>query len=222
MASVTEDFWLRATGPGHLVAHLAGCGARPRKLRLFGVAVCRSIWELLTHPSQRQAVWLAEQLADDRLSFADPSVRGMTVGGAPLYSPAISAARAVLDRHPLTAASQAPMHAANAARFRAGRKCSRFSAFRAERVRQAELLRCLFGNPFRPVVFDPAVRLWNGGAAVPLATEMYESRNFGKAPLLADMCEDAGVTDAQLLEHLRGPGPHARGCFAVDLLLGRG
>jgi hypothetical protein len=50
---------------------------------------------------------------------------------------------------------------------------------------------------------------------------MYESRDFGKAPLLADMLEDAGVSDTQVLEHLRGPGPHVRGCFAVDLVLGR-
>jgi hypothetical protein len=50
---------------------------------------------------------------------------------------------------------------------------------------------------------------------------MYESRDFSRAPLLADMLEDAGVSDAQLLDHLRGPGPHARGCFAVDLVVGR-
>jgi hypothetical protein len=50
---------------------------------------------------------------------------------------------------------------------------------------------------------------------------MYESRDFGQAPLLADMLEDAGVSDAQLLGHLRGPGPHARGCFAVDSVLER-
>jgi hypothetical protein len=83
------------------------------------------------------------------------------------------------------------------------------------------LLRCNFGNPFRPVAFDPALRQWNGGAAVALAMELYNSRDFSRAPLLADMLEDAGVSDAQLLDHLRGPGPHARGCFAVDLVLGR-
>jgi hypothetical protein len=58
-------------------------------------------------------------------------------------------------------------------------------------------------------------------AAVALAREMYISRDFGRAPLLADMLEDAGATDVQLLAHLRGPGPHTRGCFAVDLILGK-
>jgi mannitol/fructose-specific phosphotransferase system IIA component (Ntr-type) len=87
---------------------------------------------------------------------------------------------------------------------------------------QCAMLRCLFGNPFRPVAFDPTVWQWNGGCAVTLATAMYESHDFSRAPLLADMLEDAGVSDAQLLGHLRGPEPHARGCWFVDLLLDKG
>jgi hypothetical protein len=39
--------------------------------------------------------------------------------------------------------------------------------------------------------------------------------------VLADMLEEAGCSDPQLLGHLRSPGPHVRGCFAVDALLGR-
>ncbi len=91
----------------------------------------------------------------------------------------------------------------------------------AERATQADLLRCLLGNPFRPVAFDPALRLANREAAVALARELSDGRDFSKAPLLADMLEDAGATDPRLLGHLRRPGPHARGCFAVDLLLDR-
>jgi hypothetical protein len=87
------------------------------------------------------------------------------------------------------------------------------------RETQCLLVRCIFGNPFRLVTFDPAWRWWNGGAAVVLAKDMHESRNFRQAPLLADMLEDAGATDTHLLDHLRGPGPHARGCFAIDLVL---
>jgi hypothetical protein len=68
---------------------------------------------------------------------------------------------------------------------------------------------------------DPAWRWWNGGAAIALAQHMYESRDFGDAALLADMLEDAGATDPQLLDHLRGPGPHTRGCFAVEVVLGK-
>jgi hypothetical protein len=56
---------------------------------------------------------------------------------------------------------------------------------------------------------------------VVLAQELYDSRDFSHAPLLADVLEDAGCTDAQLLDHLRGSGPHARGCWAVDLFLAK-
>jgi hypothetical protein len=98
---------------------------------------------------------------------------------------------------------------------------ARHSSLKGVNEAQAGLLRCIFGNPFRPVTFDPAIQQWNGGAAVILATEMYESRNFSRAPLLADRLEYASVSDDQLLDHLRGPGPHTRGCFAVDLVLGR-
>jgi hypothetical protein len=93
-------------------------------------------------------------------------------------------------------------------------------AYAAERKVQADILRELVGNPYRPIARDPAWRRWNGRALLVLAGEMYESRDFRLVPLLADMLEDAGVTDPQLLDHLRGPGPHTRGCFAVDLVLG--
>jgi hypothetical protein len=54
-----------------------------------------------------------------------------------------------------------------------------------------------------------------------LATSIYVSHAFDRIPLLADALEDAGCTDAELLGHLRGPGPHVRGCWAVDVVLGK-
>jgi hypothetical protein len=88
----------------------------------------------------------------------------------------------------------------------------------AERVVQAGLVRCVFGNPFRPVAFDPA---WRTEAAVSLVRGMDETRDFAAMPVLADALEDAGCADAELLAHCRGPGPHARGCHALDRVLGR-
>jgi hypothetical protein len=78
------------------------------------------------------------------------------------------------------------------------------------------LLRDIFGNPFRPVSFSPA---WRTDTAVALARQMYESRDFGAMPILADALQDAGCDDADILEHCRGPGPHVRGCWVVDLVL---
>lgn len=87
-----------------------------------------------------------------------------------------------------------------------------------ETAAQADLVRCVFGNPFRPVAFEAA---WRTEAVVALARGMDESSDFAALPVLADALEDAGCADAELLAHCRGAGPHARGCHAIDHVLGR-
>jgi hypothetical protein len=81
---------------------------------------------------------------------------------------------------------------------------------------------------FRPVAADPAWLAWHGGAIVKLAQAVYEERELpsghldaSRLAVLADMLEEANCSDPQLLGHLRGPGPHVRGCFAIDALMGR-
>ena len=86
-------------------------------------------------------------------------------------------------------------------------------------VEQADLLRDIFGNTVRQVAFDPS---WRTSTAVALAKWMYEARDFTAAPILADALEDGGCNDENTLNHLRGPGAHVRGCWPVDLVLGRG
>jgi hypothetical protein len=102
------------------------------------------------------------------------------------------------------------------------------TAFSNQHGVQASILREIFGSPFRPVLLPPSLPAWNDGLVVNLATAIYEGRSLPSGHLdaerlmvLADAIEECGCTDASLLEHLRGPGPHYRGCFAVDLLLGR-
>jgi hypothetical protein len=74
----------------------------------------------------------------------------------------------------------------------------------------------LFGNPFRPITPNPS---WLTPTVTSLAQGIYEDRAFDRLPILADALEDAGCTNADILEHCRGPGPHVRGCWVVDLLL---
>jgi len=85
--------------------------------------------------------------------------------------------------------------------------------------RFCRLLRDTFGNPFRPVVIDPAWLHWNGGTIVRLAAAIYDERRFQDMPVLADALEEAGCGDAHLLDHCRQPGEHARGCWLLDHLL---
>src|SRR5262249_2457089 len=95
-----------------------------------------------------------------------------------------------------------------------------------ERAAQVSLVREFLGNPFRPLVLAPSVFHWNDRIIPKLAGALYADRALPSGPLdngrlaiLADAVEEAGCTDAEVLAHLRGPGPHVRGCWALDALL---
>jgi hypothetical protein len=93
------------------------------------------------------------------------------------------------------------------------------------------LLRDIFGNHFRPLPPSKGQRawqdqkrrwlIWNDGTILKLTQAIYDERAFDRLPILADALEDAGCEDPDILAHLRSPGPHYRGCWAVDLLLGK-
>ena len=83
---------------------------------------------------------------------------------------------------------------------------------------QAAVLRDIFGNPFRPVTAD---RSWLTSTVVSLAQGIYAERAFDRLPILADALQDAGCEHPDVLGHCRGSGPHVRGCWVVDLLLGK-
>jgi len=74
------------------------------------------------------------------------------------------------------------------------------------------------GNPFRPVAFDPA---WRTETVVGLATGIDEVGAYERLPVLADALQEVGGEYEQVLTHARGPGPHVRGCWLVDLVQGR-
>ncbi|MBP3959086.1 hypothetical protein J8F10_27900 [Gemmata sp. G18] len=86
------------------------------------------------------------------------------------------------------------------------------------RALESQSLRCIFGNPFRPAVANPA---WFTSTVLALATGIYEDRAFDRLPILADALQDAGCENADILNHCRSDGPHVRGCWVIDLLLGK-
>ncbi len=102
-------------------------------------------------------------------------------------------------------------------RFKSQFECDR-DAMAAHKAAQANLVRDLFGNPFRPVTLDPMALT---PTVEQFAESVYDDRSFERLPILADALEEAGCTDAAILGHCRGPGPHARGCWVLDLLLGK-
>ena len=95
-----------------------------------------------------------------------------------------------------------------------------YNAFLArERAWQANALRDIFGNVFKPIAWETA---WCTSTVIALAKQMYDARDFGAMPILADALQDAGCEDAATLEHCRNPeGNHVRGCWVVDQILGK-
>jgi len=245
---MTEADWLAASDPQGMLTFLRGTGvATDRKLRLFSAACCRRLWHLLTRHSAQRVVEVAELLADGGTSHEDLAkawqyviapdgfaasgwaawlVAGLVV--MPPGSPAVaaSAARLALQAsNDTSAARTAPpgreieaARAAWAAAVKAGDD---------ERGAQACMLRDLLGPfPFRPVSLPPSLRAWKDGLLVSLAQSAYEHRLFfghldpARLAVLADALDEAGCTDAALVSHLRAPGPHVRGCWALDAVLG--
>jgi hypothetical protein len=76
----------------------------------------------------------------------------------------------------------------------------------------------MFGNPYRPVAIDPT---WRTENVMLLARTAYEDNAWDRMPILGDALEEAGCQSREVLDHCRGPGPHARGCWLVDAILDR-
>jgi hypothetical protein len=179
----------------------------------------------LTVPESRQAVGAAELYADGYASA--PDLRALAaIARRDRYGAVFAAVVACISDDAAYAANTrkaapgvaylAAMAVGNASHPRDWK-----ASKRAELEAQSELLRCVFGNPFRPTTKIQPAWLDHNGRAKRLAQGIYDDRAFHWEPRLADALEDAGCTDAELLGHLRGPGPHVRGCWAVDLLLAK-
>ena len=221
-----------------------------RKLRLFACACCRRLWHMLIDERSRQAVKVAEAFADGLTSLEERRASYFQVrdyieeerrafyvqvhGYAPDFAP-YEAVAAAVSRRPFNGAVEASRWAAIAWGAAADADWPGLDDIEVghrerdqERSRQAALLPDIFGNPFRPVTISPTVLIWNDGVVVRLAQAAYEQRHLPEGTLdksllaiLADSLEEAGCTDADTLGHLRGPGPHVRGCWPVDLCLGK-
>lgn len=92
---------------------------------------------------------------------------------------------------------------------------------RLEALDAVELVHDVFGNPFCPPALDPSWLQWRRRTVPRMACVIYRKRCFRNLPTLADALEEAGCRDAAILTHCRAPLEHVRGCWVVDLLLGK-
>jgi len=223
---MTEEEWLACDDPEPMF-DLLPTDASDRKLRLFGVACCRHVEEhLWAGIGSHVAIKVAEEYADglstvEELRTAQQAVESHLelYPGEPVYDASFWACSKAMNE----AAWRCAFYAANCTMRPfdgKGPECDteavtvRITATRA----QAAFLRDIFGNPFRYVAVDSA---WLTSTVKALARQMYESRDFPAMPILADILEDAQCDTAEILNHCREPGPHVRGCWVVDLVLGK-
>jgi hypothetical protein len=101
------------------------------------------------------------------------------------------------------------------------RESFRWSTDNNDRQAVCRIVRDLFGNPFREVVIDPTWLAWNDGMVQKLARGIDDEKATDRLPILADALEDAGCDNADVLTHCRSGGEHWRGCWVIDLLLGK-
>jgi hypothetical protein len=225
---MTEQEWLEGDNPLKMVESRRSGLANERKLRLFGCACCRRVWGRLPGQASRDAVAVAERYADGLATRKDLKAAWLACGGdAPTTTldPAHTAAQVSLKMAAFWTAYNAQCLAAWTGTLLASQIAAHQAAREAEGRHQGKLLHDIFGNPLRPATFSPA---WQTTQVLALAQAAYEQRELPAGTLdatrlavLADALEEAGCTDQALPGHLRGPGPHVRGCWAVDLVLGK-
>jgi hypothetical protein len=225
---MTEEEWLACEDPSSKVYALHGIGRERgyRRKFLFFICACFRRGRGL-HPEALRAVTVLEKHADGGADFAE------VVALREKHDRPDSPARALFTdgigadsftwREPFWqyhAAWQTASALASAAIARKPGRPPRAAVADREQSRIAlhSLVRDIFGNPFRPVTFSPE---WRTNTAVSLARQMYDSRDFSAMPILADALQDAGCDNDNILSHCRGEGPHVRGCWVVDLVLGK-
>jgi hypothetical protein len=93
--------------------------------------------------------------------------------------------------------------------------------YEAECESLSHYVHCVFGNPFCPVAVNPTWLTWNDSTIVKIAQTIYDERAFDRLPILADALQDSGCNHEDILDHCRSAGPHVRGCWVVDALLGK-
>jgi hypothetical protein len=210
---MTEREWLASASPVAMLAH-AGADGYERPALFYASALCRLHPELLSDTLRR---WgdvvervlrgeLPAKILDDFQELTEGEAGHLSRQGPPAarayYSVLEDAVFCTWTAAPAEYESDIPAEALGAMRWVAAR-----------------FVRDIFGNPFRPVRFSPA---WRTATAVALARGMYEAREFGAMPILADALQDAGCDNEDVLTHCRDAGgTHVRGCWVIDSVLAR-
>jgi hypothetical protein len=205
-----EQTWLTKNRLAPMLSFLQRIQLSKRKASLVAVGFVGRLSDTLGDAASGCAIESLEAFVDGNVS-----VEELRVAAAALdHSPSVYAVELIIRFASTYAPNFDWRHFAWAVAARLG------EGNRAKnRAVQVQVLRDIFGNPFRPVAFDAD---WRTSTAVALAKQMYESRDFSAIPILADALQDAGCDIDNVLTHCRNTnGAHVRGCWVVDLVLGK-
>jgi hypothetical protein len=227
---MTEAEWLvQQRTPKPILTFLRGKKPSARKLRLFAAACCRRVWSLHSEEGQG-AVTVVEQFADGLAGEVELEVARRSCPDGSLDPVRAAAERGL------------PFHAAERAKITAGAGAwealqrkgisevavlarARDAAWAVEREAQAGLLRDIFASLVLRTTVDSG---WLVASVISIASAAYDERclpsgelEVASLAILSDALEEAGCTDPHILSHLRSPGPHVRGCWALDVILSK-
>lgn len=242
---MTEAEWLACENPEQMIRHLDPV-RDARRLILFHLSCCEHWSAFITHEASLQALHLMGQYVDrpasiaewdDLLSLAQAASLSMvsredaSVAQVARESAIHAVMGMAIASHPSSDLEWArDYHWAAVGDLAQSVTLSKMNPeilYEAVRVPapdievtsyQVRILREIFGNPFRPVALDPR---WLTSTVRFLAQSIYEDRAFDRLPILADALMDDGCDEPDILHHCRGPGPHVRGCWVVDAILGK-
>jgi hypothetical protein len=213
-----QEIWNHSTGPRELLFVLAIRSVSRRKLRLFGCAAARQVFPLLSE-SSRAAVEVAELYADGFATDRQLAAARRTALQGALGQEWTVFRRIWNGEECRWATWNRQLGTAAWATLTKQEPMGRHEWCEGDSPRnEALLLHDICGDPFHPFTIDVS---WLTTIVVGMAQAIYDDRAFERLPMLADALEEAGCANADLLGHCRGSGPHVRGCWVVDLLLGK-
>lgn len=231
---MTADEWNTSTSLGELL-NACALPEGSRKLRLFNAAAARRVAAVMPDDHARHLVDLAEQRADDLLAEQD-WLRAVVetldpyLGNEAARDGAGGATFGVLmnlhqtDPRSILRLADSVIEARAFLAYTGGYPTEVGAEEWVRRAMESEnsdlcgIFRCVCGNPFRRVTLDPE---WRTSTVRSLAEGIYRDRAFDTMPILADALQDAECDNADILNHCRQPGEHVRGCWVIDLLLGK-
>jgi hypothetical protein len=236
---MTEAEWLNSGAPNTMFLQIGG-EVLDRKRRLLACGLGRRLWPALEDARSRDAILVAERFADGEAGIEELAAAEV---GARAAMDAVRRYDRAKNRYDCRGTATSVWATGHDVReWRVGNSApdptqatsprdtllwedaveamnKKGGDWHGELRWLCGAIRCVFGNQFRKVTFQTR---WRPSAVVKLARSIYGDRAFDRLPLLADALQEAGCEDAEVLAHCRGNGPHVRGCWVVDAVLGKG